>query len=153
MALPRAVTMGCQLRHARCPYVVMSTKRPCYNMPRSRPRMQTRALATQAAAESELDKDAQLAKAWQRCSTLPFAAGSLSIPASDPLRVFYTPQPPPNSSAVVPGLVTFPMQQAADAPTSSQGSALHGLLKAAAPSPFGSVPRGVPSAHESKYGV
>jgi len=61
MALPRAVTMGCQLRHA---YAVVFTKRPCYYLPRSSPRMQTRALAAQAVPESELDKDAQLAKAW-----------------------------------------------------------------------------------------
>jgi len=97
------------------------------------PGRQTRA---QAAANSESDKDAQLAKAWQGCSTLPYAAGSLDIPASDPLGIFYTPQSMPNSSAVVPGLVTFPLQQAAGA-TSTRRSALHGLLKAAAPSPFG----------------
>lgn len=70
-------------------------------------------------------KDAQLAAAWQRNTTLLTTGGNLGL-SQDPLHVFYLTQTAESTPAA--GMLSFPLTTA---------SSVQQLVDAAVPSPFG----------------
>jgi hypothetical protein len=71
-------------------------------------------------------KDAQLAAAWQRNTTLLTTGGNLGLSQENPLHVFYLKQTA--ESTPTAGMMSFPL---------INGSSAQQLVDAAVPSPFG----------------
>lgn len=108
----------------------LSLTAPLVSPARCYSRRAVKPIVAAAAGSSSSDKDAQLAAAWQRNSTLLSASGSLGLSQEAPLHVMYLSQTS-EGAAAAPGLLTFPLSP------DSSSSALQQLVAAAAPSPFG----------------